>query len=258
MLRFLALLLVSAGVMACGFAMPAPPPYAMGGPTLPPGPDMPSQIDPAYCESPGADLLASLEGSWSLQQQRGVAWGKTDKGSIGIPLPGHDPAPVVFEYLPELGVMHVQSADLAEEMTMFPATSEQEDAAETLIGAGAGETGGTSGPECDWYDAPLFIGTNFYSGYEVDTQDFGRWLPTCVLMSLLVYNVDPGSCRGLQTPSELELEMEMTLVLRFSDAGNASGMIYFEGTGKETEYSAGMPTETSSEFRAGAPVTLSR
>ena len=83
-------------------------------------------------------------------------------------------------------------------------------------------------------------------------------VPAGVMACGFAMPAPPPLRHGGPHSTEFELEMGMTLVLRFSDAGNASGMIYFEGTGTETECSAGMPTETSSEFRAGAPVTLSR
>ena len=150
--------------------------------------------------------------------------------------------------------MDVFSVDREERMFLFPATEEQVSASDLLIG---GSSEGTAG--CDWYDSPIFIGTNYYSAEEeVTLEDTGRWLPACTLIAMAVPYFDPEICRTTPTPSRFEFEMEMTLVVRFSGLSSATGMLYFEGTGEQTEFGAGGPTQTGSEFRSRAAIQLTR
>lgn len=267
MLRVLASLLLPAAMTACGLmaaasSIPQAPPYTMGAPgdsPIPPAPTAPESVDPTFCESSGAELLPALEGSWNLDQGGGLVWASTDDGSITMPLAGHDPAPVVLEYLPQRAVMYVQSVDQEGDMDLFPAAEAQVVAAGPLIDPGGEEDTAPSTPGCDWTESPLVIGTNYYSGEEEVTADEAtEWLPSCAILSLVVPYFDPDWCRRTRDPSRSSFEMEMTLVLRFSGPGHASGMLYFEGSADRTEFGGGVPTETSSVFRAAAPVQLSR
>ncbi|MDX1745012.1 MAG: hypothetical protein R3324_03665 [Halobacteriales archaeon] len=265
--KALTFLLLSASVTACGLAtaassVPRAPSYVMGRPDdspVPPAPTAPESVDPRFCESSGAELLPALEGSWSIEQGAGLVWGATEQGSITMPLAGHDPVPVVLEYLPERGVMHVQNVGQEGDMDLFPATEAQLSFAEPLIEPDGDEDPAPSTPGCDWFESPLFIGTNYYVGEEeVTAEDATEWVPSCAVLSLVVPYFDPDWCRRTRDPSRSSFEMEMTVVLRFSGQAHASGMLYFEGSGESTEFGGGAPTETSSVFRAAAPVQLSR
>jgi hypothetical protein len=224
---------------------------------IPPAPDVPSTVDPVVCNSEAADLLPDLGGDWILTGGARTVWASTDDGSITMSLPAQEPAVLAFEYAPERGMMDVFSPDRENQMFMFPATAEQISPSQMLIGGSSEGTGSTAG--CDWYDSPIFIGTNYYYAEdEVTVEDTGRWLPACTLLALAVPYFDPEICRSTPTPSQFEFEMEMTLVVRFSDMNSATGMLYFEGTGEQTEFGGGDPTQTTSEFRARAPVRLTR
>jgi hypothetical protein len=261
MCRAFASLLLTLAVTGCALPVPISAPRTAMGPSgvspIPPAPSVPARVDPIVCSSAAADLLPSLNGDWILQGGERTVWGSTEDGSITLRLPGQEPAVLVFEYAPERGMMDVYDAERDNQMFMFPATADQLGAAEMLIG---GEEGASaSGSGCGWYDAPIFIGTNYYYAEdEVTLDDTGRWLPACTLLAISVYYFDPEVRRSTPTPSRFEFEMEMTLVVRFSSTDHASGMLYFEGTGENTEFGAGGPDQTMSEFRARAPVELTR
>jgi hypothetical protein len=255
----LALAVLASAAVACAIPVPMAPPYAMGPSgvsPIPPAPRVPDNVDPVVCSSTGAELMPSLNGAWTLSGGERTIWGSTEDGSITMQIPPQEPASLVFEYLPERGLMHVTSPDGENEMFMFPATDAQVEAAQPLIDGGEADM---ARPGCDWYDSPLFIGTNYYLGYqEVTADDAGQWLPGCGFLAMAVSSFDPEWCRIPPTPGQSEFEMDMTLVVRFSGPDQASGMLYFEGTGENTELGAGGPAQTSSEFRARAEVELSR
>jgi hypothetical protein len=262
MIRRLASILLPtalAALAACAVPVPIAPPYELGASgvsPIPPAPRVPASVDPVVCTSSGADLMPSLNGAWTLEGGPRTVWGSTEDGSITLRLPGQEPVDMVFEYRPEQGIMHVRGSDPGEQMFLFAATEAQIAASAPLIDPEGAEA---SGPGCDWYDSPLFIGTNYYyAEEEVSADDTGQWLPACTLIALAVYGFDPALCRTTPTPSRTEFEMEMTLLVRFSGSGHASGVLYFEGTGEETELGAGGGDQAVSEFRARAEVELTR
>jgi len=221
-------------------------------PPVPPAPVVPAEVDPAFCASPGGALLPSLDGDWRLEGGDRSIWGATAQGSITMRLGPQPDQDLTLEYLSEASLMHVTNPDGDEEMYLFPATEEQVEAAEALIGANA------SGPECDWYDSPLFIGTNFYYGNEgLHLRDVGQWRPSCTALAMSGESVDPARCHTRPAPADADFEMEMTVVVRFSGSGYASGMVYWEGALEDDDLGEELAS-TISEFRARAPVELMR
>jgi hypothetical protein len=226
----------------------------------------------AFCALAGLDLLAALDGSWTIRQGPGQA----QAGVMTIPLPAPPPAPVTFKFDPQRRLVDVRSADLADGMIMFPAAPVQQAAADQLIGKPP--TGNPTGPVCAWLTSPTLIGTNVY--FALDKWTFfkepaevkwkcGEFLaavrdpdgPEAVrLLALLILAGSPDDKKsfnysaqwyldthcGEASPRVSAFEMEMTLVLRFLSKNSAAGMVYFEGKTDQAR------------FRASAPVRFSR
>lgn len=208
--------------------------------------ESPSEDDSSFCSLSGEDLLVAIDGSWSLKQGSGLAMG----GPIPIPLPSHGAQPVVFEYNPEKRFIVVAAADLSDSMVMFPSAEKQLIQAEELLDA-FGKDDEKVVSDCDWDTLPILIGTNVYTGdytgsYYGLTRTFCEGLAgeseevtiQRVALGVLCVNSIPETARTL--------DMEMTLVIRFSDARHGSGVIYFDGE------------EDGYKYVAQAPITLSR
>ncbi len=247
-------MLLLTGLTACAIPMPMSQGFGMGAaessPT-PPAPLVPAEVDPVFCASTGGELMPSLDGTWRLTGGTRRFWGGTADGSITMSVAPQEPVDVILEYFPERGFMRGLTPDGGTHMFLFPATEEQIEAAGPLMG----EDG--SGPGCDWYDSPLFIGTNYYYGNEgLEMEDTGRWLPACSLLTISVDYFDPERCRE-PAPDEYDFEMEMTLVVRFSGSRHASGMLYHEGAGLNPDAGDDV-RQTTAEFRVRATVELTR
>lgn len=254
MLRAPISMLLLAGLMACSIPIPLGQGFGMGeagDSPIPPAPRVPTEVDPAFCGANGGELMPSLDGRWRLTGGSRSFWGGTADGSITMTIGPQEPVDVALEYFPERGVMRGLTPDGETHMFLFPASDDQIAAAGPLMGKDA------SGPGCDWYDSPLFIGTNVYYGNEgLEIEDTGRWLPACSLLTLSVDYFDPERCREL-APDEYDFEMEMTVVLRFSGSGHASGMLYHEGAGLDPDADDDLD-RTVAEFRTRATVELTR
>lgn len=224
----------------------------------------------AFCALAGLDLLAALDGSWTIHQEQG----KAHAGMMTIQLPPPPPTPVTFAFNPQTRVVDVRSANLADEMIMFPVSPVQQAAADELIGEPP--AGNPSGPVCAWLAAPTLIGTNVYVGW-----NFEQWLfvtpgpkSTCGQIEETMASPPPKEedyedptifeiaqknysnskafyyeyCQDelKELPGGGTLEMEMTLVLRFTSANSGAGTVYYTG---QTD---------KAKFAASAPVTITR
>lgn len=254
MLKLPTSMLLLASLMACALPIPIGQGFGTGGPggsPIAPAPEVPTEVDPAFCTSTAGELMPALDGTWRLTGGTRTFWGGTEQGSITMRIAPQEPEDVVLEYLPERGFMRGLTPDGEIHMFLFPATDAQIEAAGPLIGEDA------PGPGCDWYDSPLFIGTNYYYGNEaLETVDVGRWAPACSLLRLSVDYFDPERCRE-PDPDEYDFEMEMTVVVRFSGSSHASGMLYHEGAGLNPDVDDDV-RGTTAEFRARATVELTR
>lgn len=208
----------------------------------------------SFCTLTATDLLAVLNGSWTIQQGSGTATGRTSAGAITIPLPPPSPTSVNFKYDSAKGVVEITSADLAEGMVMFPAAEQQQGEATQLLGA---KSAGTASA-CTWSSLPTLIGTNFYSAFGKEFYAMADSLSFCenFRKKMEAKNAGPyysrpdvkewykKHCSDKQLPSPFE--MEMTMVLRFSSANHGSGTVYFKGK------------DEMSTFNSSAPVTFTR
>jgi hypothetical protein len=255
MFRSTAFLLVPAALLACSLPVPtiAPAGTASGmASPPPPAPRVPDEVDPTFCSSSGGELLPVLDGQWTLEGGERTIWGATAQGTMMMRIGPQDDEDLVFEHMPDAGLMHVTSPDGENEMYMFPATEEQIEAAGALIGRNA------SRPGCDWYDSPLFIGTNYYYGNEgVQVEDVGQWLPSCTVLAMAGEAIAPERCHSRPAAEDSDFEMEMTLVLRFAGRSLATGMLYFEGELEDDDLGE-EAAATISEFRARAAVEVKR
>jgi hypothetical protein len=208
----------------------------------------------AFCALAGLDLLAALDGSWTIRQEKGTA----QAGMMTIPLPAPPPTQVTFRFDPPRRVINVLSKSLADDIIMFPAAPIQQDDAARLVGDSPPDN--PTVPVCAWLEAPTIIGTNVYFLMEDDfvlllnphitAEECDRY-QEAIGDSATHHAVRPGyqkiwdmNCR--KPPIEPNLDMAMTLALRFTSANSGAGMVYFTG---KTDRSA---------FRASAPVRLSR
>ena len=224
----------------------------------------------AFCALTGLDLLAALDGSWTIRQQAGTM----SAGAMRMPLPAPAAAtPVTFKFDAPRRIVDVRGANLGEEMAMFPSAPIQKEAADLLLGPAPYQP--TLAPVCDWLESPTLIATNFYfflggeavtlikaaavSGADCDSVERTMQLSDNALYQSesIGWLKDPEdyrrslrkfwdmNCRQPPIVPE-QLDMEMTLVLRFTSRSSGSGMVYFSG---QTD---------RSRFAASAPVTISR
>lgn len=200
-----------------------------------------------FCALTDEALLAELDGAWNLTQGPGVV----NASFMQIPLPGHPPAPVTFEYDPERGVVDLVGADLSDNMIMFASVPS---IAEDL--ARLAEEGAEPGPptDCPWSVVPTLIGTNFYE--LVDDQYSGGHAVAHLCSADRWRNPEPGSYydsedarawfdRNCQR-DRAEGQLQMTLYVRFSSPDSGAGTIFFSGE------------QDGHPVMAVAPVTLSR
>jgi len=122
------------------------------------------------CATSPAELLAALDGTWTLNQ--GPGWAAAGGGAIGTPLPAHPPQQIQIALDPNLG-LPVLSAQ-GQHMMMVPAepepVAEHIDSVIEETGSAGAQSNAT---DCDWYGLPPIIGTNMYSldGPGVQTPD---------------------------------------------------------------------------------------
>ncbi len=229
-----------------------------------------------FCALDGTDLLAVLDGSWTIHQGVGTVLGFSNMRGLGLQLPPPRPASVIFRYDAKRGIVDVESATQPDGIIMFPAEPAQQDQASQRIGEPPSTNASSSG--CDWSALPTLIGTNVY--VEWDVHHLAVLLDprsrTCSSIESHIEEIfGPGPakvyddpymneiaaknransqryynehCRDREEPlpSGASFDMEMTLIVRFLDANSGSGTLYFEG---KTE---------KAKFRASAPITLTR
>ncbi len=113
-----------------------------------------------FCALAATDLLAALDGSWTVNHGGGTAVGETEDGIIAIPFPSPPAGKIIFKYAPDRGVIDARSPDGFHHMLVLPTPDKQEPAASLIVGEPpAGETS-TAG--CDWYALPTLIGSNHF------------------------------------------------------------------------------------------------
>ncbi len=221
----------------------------------------------AFCALAGLDLLAALDGTWTINQGPGTA----HAGMMTLQLPAPPPAQVRFAFDAGERMIDVQGVDQADGMIMFATAPVQQAAADFLIG-GPPE-GDPTAPVCAWLETPTIIGTNQYVAWSREHWIFLQPGPgsTCDQIEERmgqpapvyedeatariaernrvnneVYYREFCTDRLRELPDGGTMEMEMTLVLRFTSQNAGSGMVYFWGR------------TDKARFAASAPVTITR
>ena len=210
-----------------------------------------------FCALAGTDLLSALDGSWTIQQGAGLAAGQHNGRAITIPLPPPPVASVNFTYDAQQRVIDVESADLAEKMIMFPSAPAQQNQASQLLGAQTAGNAAASGSGCDWYSLPIMIGTNHYVSKSVNyVHYYSNHAANCAPgatgwgLGGTFYSAEFDKNMTMEeyctsTPPG-RFDMEMTIVLRFTNSQSGSGSVHY--TGKQDGVN----------FAASARVTLTR
>jgi hypothetical protein len=220
-----------------------------------------------FCATAPPELLAALDGSWSLEQGPGLA-----VGGWPIPLPAHPPVAMRLEYDAEGGFAILSGQ--GQQMLMVPVVTE-------IVSDVLGDwfphfEGSTEGMEaCDWYALPTLIGSNVYALSGAIPAEWARVLGEsnasieyavailCVADRSYIFGVardidetdvhpiadgaPDGStnCEDRGTRS-LQGDMSMTISLKFDSPSSARGMLTF--VGESDGYS----------FAAWAPITMFR
>jgi hypothetical protein len=194
------------------------------------------------------DLLKALDGTWKLYQGPGTAVGVF----IPIPLTRHDPVPVVFKYNPQVDLMTINSADYTEEMLLIPVAQEQQEIAEAiltkdLVTGEVTEKAKTAGSGCDGPTLPILVGTKHYDAnygspgqYQSISSPFCESRPEDPVTNKLMrdlhylfrYLTNP-LCVTKVDPNDT-LDMDMFLLVEFSNSRYGSGKLLFKGNHKDT------------------------
>lgn len=177
-------------------------------------------------------MLVALDGAWNLRQGPGAAY----VAGTAIPLPAHAPVAVRFNYDSAQRLVHIVSADLANGIHMFPTATQQSAGAAAAL---ADQPAFSS--SCDWYALPTLIGTNVY--HFVEEAHFERFAAAdalCLLLgSMFCFEVPPSHHPGG------EVDMQMTLILRFTSANSGSGVVIFSGDHEGYRFAAQAPVQIS-------------
>lgn len=112
------------------------------------------------CPTAPRDLLAGLDGSWSVQQGAGVMFVPV---MGAMPLPPHEPLRLTMDHDPETGTSQLTGNGRNEKMIMFPTHESLVPRIQDLVNQAEKENLLNFGDSCDWSALPLIVGTNSYS-----------------------------------------------------------------------------------------------
>ena len=232
--------------------------------------------DDPLCALAPFQMLAALDGTWSLTQEAGVAIGAGRR----IPLPPNTQS-FTIEFDPTIGIADLKGGSPPQSLALIPTnpaaveeiiwftfdvdeSGEEQNLLETQLNIGT---------SCDFYDLPLVLGFNTYSLTQPAEQG-----DSYAIFSVVGDNI-VGFCIPLEVASELdiaqfELEfvtqgadvggddaticgpvtvpnpdpgtMVMSLAMKFHRANHGTGILQFEGE------------QGGHSFFATAPVTMSR
>lgn len=206
--------------------------------------------DDGFCTMAPSELLAALDGTWSLKQGAGAALGESNRGVAGVPLPPHGAQPLGFKYDPQRGVAVLSGQDTPDQMILFPVASAQAEQAARAFARGDAAKARAASTHCNPDSLRIFVGTNSYALDRDAAQHRGGSSEAAYFCSMLgMTGIPPAPVQRACSPRTTEAahgQMTMTLLVRFQSANAGSGMLYFQG---EME---------GSHFGAAAPVQLSR
>lgn len=148
-----------------------------------------AQIDADECPTAPRDLLAGLDGVWSVKQGAGVMIVPV---MGAMPLPPHAPLRLTMAYDPGSGTSQLTGSGPGEQLIMFPTHESLIPQIQEMVSE-ADKAGLLNiGDSCDWYGLPLMVGTNTYSLSAAATSETGtaialalpEGLPTSAPMSV--------------------------------------------------------------------------
>lgn len=241
--------LILAGITACALSTPAL-----------------AEAAPAdFCASAPAEMLAALDGTWTLKQGAGAATAASPTGiaaspigGMTIPLPPHKPQRFTLKFDPALG--HSELSGEGQKMAMISADAKALDKVSRHLDSDDVSRMVAKGQGCEWYSLPIMVGSKMYKLQAHDPgskeADWWMYLPFPGKPMLVCLRNDGiaaidfgGPERVCETPPHLldgKGDMKMSLVMKFQSARSGSGVLVFEGkSGK-------------SRFAAIAPITMSR
>lgn len=112
------------------------------------------------CPTAPRDLLAGLDGTWSVQQGAGVMIVPV---MGAMPLPPHEPLRLTMAYDPETGTSQLTGNGPDEQLIMFPTHESLVPQIQELVSEADKEDLLNIGEGCNWYALPLMVGTDTYS-----------------------------------------------------------------------------------------------
>ena len=246
---------------------------------LAPVPASAQQDSDPFCAQAPLEMLAALEGEWTLRQGPGFA----AAGAMVIPLPAHPPKRMALDYT-EGDYFATLSAEDGS-MVMFPTDPDQIEAVVKHMNEADAANLLEIGTGCDWYALPIMAGSNSYSLDRAEgppeaialafITGNGPRVGVCVAMpyeaaglqggdmnsvslgdgrnsELEVWSMEDESTKGCfpdQEPFRLEAgqgQMVMNLLVKFQSPTSATGIVIFEGQ------------MNGQGFGAKAPVRLTR
>lgn len=233
------------------------------------------------CPTAPRDLLAGLDGTWSVQQGAGVMIVPV----LGaMPLPPHEPLRLTMAYDPETGTSQLTGNGPDEQLIMFPTHESLVPQIQEVVSEADKEDLLNIGEGCNWYALPLMVGTNTYSLDAPASSEAGTMialalpeaLPTSAPMSASLACLTRKEWQGMtdfvedndlisaveamlsapqlyvQPDAECNVtpassgDMTMTLLVKFQSPNSGTGMLIFE------------VNQSGTRAIAKAPVTMSR
>lgn len=112
------------------------------------------------CPTAPTDLLAGLDGTWSVQQGAGVMIVPV---MGAMPLPAHAPLRLTMAHDPATGTSQLTGSGPDEQLIMIATHESLVPQIRELVSAADKEDLLNTGEGCDWHALPLMVGTRTYS-----------------------------------------------------------------------------------------------
>ncbi|MCB2048459.1 MAG: hypothetical protein KDE32_09565 [Novosphingobium sp.] len=219
--------------------------------------------DETFCAQAPKEMLAALDGTWTVSQGPGVAvaGGFTGnpvipKSVMTIPLPPHKGKRFKIAFDPENGKA-VLSGD-GQKLDMIAASSKELNKVsrhldgEDLKGMVDKKAG------CDWYSLPIMVGSKMYRLKGVEQGGKPTWsmfLPIPKKPMYICLREDGrvageflgGTSECWTEPYEVDAkgDMKMSVIVKFQSATSGGGMLYFEGKSGSYPFAAAAPIKFS-------------
>ncbi len=216
--------------------------------------------DDSFCSQSPRDILASLDGTWTLKQGSGfaVAAGPSGNmafpiGGMAIPLPPHAPQKVLLRFDASKHFATLSGAE--EDMAMIATTEADLSAVSKYLRSEKISKLLDKGSGCNWDSLPMIIGS---SDYVLDTGlriHYMRLNKVPLLSGKVLCLDERGMITGVKDEDRWDIdpckkiprvkvktsEMKMTVILKFQTPNKGSGVLLFEGEQEGYKFSATAP-----------------